>query len=558
MTISHRRLGWAGIALAITSCAAIASGATLAVDPSQTKATDVEELRALLVAQQKQIEELRSELAQQKKAIENLPASDARFSLPNAQKLGEVATTSPVLPPSPAPMPGPQATSGNVAEDAAPLQLKIGNTFITPIGFMDMTAVSRSTNPGSGIGTNFGSIPYGNTQLGSLTETRLSIQNSRLGARFDTAFHGYNVLAYWESDFLGQLGNPPNGGLAVSSNPYVFRMRLFWADVRKGNFDFLAGQSWSLLTANRKGTSPLPGDLFFSNDIDVNYQVGMVWSRVPGFRGTYHFGDKATFAVALENSEPYIGGGNGGSAVVVPAAIAAASNVVNTQINSGGSVISAAALHPDIIAKLALDPSKKFHFEIAGVEVSNQFANPVSTPAFEKHTRAGGGIAVNLNFELAKNFRILTNNFFSDGAGRYIFGQAPDFMIRANGDLSLVRALSTVTGFELTTKKTLFYGYYGGVYIAKNMALDTTGKLVGYGPISSDGQNRSIQEITFGTNTTLAKDSRWGALNLMFQYSYLQRNPWLATGTAPTNANLSMGFVNLRYSLPGAAPSPQK
>ncbi len=48
-----------------------------------------------------------------------------------------------------------------------------------------MTAVSRSTNPGSGIGTNFGSIPYGNTQAGSLTETRLSIQNSRIGARVD-------------------------------------------------------------------------------------------------------------------------------------------------------------------------------------------------------------------------------------------------------------------------------------------------------------------------------------------------------------------------------------
>ncbi|MGA2184615.1 MAG: hypothetical protein ABSH47_16455 [Bryobacteraceae bacterium] len=533
------------------------SGANLASDPTQTKATDVDELRALLTAQQKQIEELRSALEAQKKVIEKLaPAQtgDTQFSLPNAKKLGEIATTSPVLPAAPAPLPAPQA-SGNVAEEAAPLQLKIGNAFITPIGFMDMTAVSRSTNPGSGIGTNFGSIPYGNVQLGSLTETRLSIQNSRLGARFDSSFHGFNVLGYWESDFLGQLGNPPNGGLAVSSNPYVFRMRLYWVDVSKGKWDFLAGQSWSLLTPNRKGISPLPGDLFFSQDIDVNYQAGLVWGRIPGFRGTVHLSDKATFAVALENSEPYIGGGNGGSAAVLPAAIAAASNVAGTQINNGSSVISSAALMPDIIAKLALDPSKKFHFEIAGVEVTNQFSNPVSTPAFQKSTKAGGGVALNLNFELAKNFRVFTNNFLNDGAGRYIFGQAPDFIIRANGDLSLVRSLSTVTGFEATMHKTMLYAYYGGVYINKNLTVDTNGKFVGYGPISSDGQNRSIQEITFGTNTTLAKDSKWGALNLMFQYSYLQRNPWLATGTAPTNANLSMGFVNLRYSLPGAAPS---
>ena len=51
------------------------------------------------------------------------------------------------------------------------------------------------------------------------------------------------------------------------------------------------------------------------------------------------------------------------------------------------------------------------------------------------------------------------------------------------------------------------------------------------------------------------KDSTWGALNLMFQYSYLQRNPWLAAAGAPTDAHLSMGFVNFRYTLPGAAPT---
>ena len=101
----------------------------------------------------------------------------------------------------------------------------------------------------------------------------------------------------------------------------------------------------------------------------------------------------------------------------------------------------------------------------------------------------------------------------------------------------------------------MFYAYYGGVYIGKNLAIDATGKTVGYGPIASDGQNRAIQEATFGANFTLAKDANWGALNLMFQYSYLQRNPWLAVAPAPSNASLSMGFVNLRYTLPGAPPS---
>jgi hypothetical protein len=307
------------------------------------------------------------------------------------------------------------------------------------------------------------------------------------------------------------------------------------------------------MTPNRKGVSPLPGDLFYSRDIDVNYQAGLTWGRIPGFRYAYHPSDKVAFAVALENSEPYVGGGNGGSAIVAPAAIA---GILGGQVNNGSSVISSAALAPDIIAKLAFDPSKKFHFEIAGVEIANKIANPASSPAFQTYTKVGGGGSVNLSFELLPGLRVLTNNFYSSGGGRYIFGQAPDFIIRSNGSLSLVHSASTVTGLELAHGKTQYYGYYGGVYIGRNMALDANGTTkIGYGSIANDGQNRAIQEVTFGTDTTLAKSPKWGALNLMFQYSWLQRNPWLVTGTSPTNAHVHMGFFNLRYSLPGQPPA---
>jgi hypothetical protein len=380
--------------------------------------------------------------------------------------------------------------------------------------------------------------------------------------RIDTAFKDWKVMGYWESDFLGQVGSPPNGGLAVSSNPFVFRLRLYWVDVQKGKFEFLAGQSWSLMTPNRVGVSPLPSDVFYSQNMDVNYQLGLVWGRIPGYRLAYHPSDKVAFAVAFENSQPYVGGANGGSAVTLPTAIATTAttgstqgSVLGGQINNGSSVISAAALMPDIIAKLAFDPTRKFHFEIAGVMIANKIAYPESGPTFPTNTKVGGGGSINLGFELAPGFRILTNNFWSAGGGRYIFGQAPDFIIRANGTMSLVHSGSTASGFEWTAKRSLLFGYYGGVYVGRNTALDTTGKLIGYGEIASDGQNRMIQEITFGDNFTLAKSAKWGALNLIFQYSYVQRNPWLVTGTAPTNANLSMGFFDLRYTLPGSAPT---
>jgi hypothetical protein len=540
-------------------------------DTQPAKATsaagsEIDQLKKMLLDQQRQIDELRRALLQKNSEQRADTNAASEVTAPAVAKhdvgtsVGEVASTTPALPPSPVTTTAPLAATAIPANpapqgDSSPLQLKIGDAYITPVGFMDMTMVSRSTNPGSGIGTNFGSIPYGNTQAGALTETRLSPQNSRLGMRIDALYHDWKVLGYWESDFLGQLGNPPNGGLAVSSNPYVFRLRLYWVDLTKGKFEFLAGQSWSLMTPNRKGISPLPGDIFYSQDIDVNYQVGLTWGRIPGYRLGFHPNEKTAFAVAFENSEPYVGGGNGGSAATLPAAFSAQSGA---QLNAGNSVISAPALIPDVIAKLAFDPTSRFHFEVDGVLIADKIANPTGVsglPNFATHNKTGGGGSINLNVALTKNFRLLTNNFWSDGGGRYIFGQAPDFIIRSNGDISLVHSASTVTGFEANVGKTLVYAYYGGVYIGKNLAIDTNGSKIGYGPISNDGQNRTIQEITFGTNSTLMRDPKWGAINLMFQYSYLQRNPWLVTGTSPTDAHLSMGFFNLRYTLPGSAPT---
>ena len=516
----------------------------------------IQELRQMILQQQTTIRE------QQDKMIA-LTAEVEAGKLPNpitvqpavysANSTLAMATAPALAPAAPAPL-----LQGPGEEPASPLQFRLGTATFTPVGFMDFTSISRSTNAGSGIGTNFGSIPFSNTQAGSLTETRFSPQNSRLGMRIDAKAKGANVMGYWESDFLGQLGNPPNGGLSVSSNPYVFRLRLFWVDVRKSKWEVLAGQSWSMMTPNRKGISPLPGDLFFSQNVDVNYQLGLTWGRIPGFRVVYHPTAKVAFGVALENSEPYVGGANGGGAITAPAG--ALGGILGTQVNNGTSVITAPALFPDVIAKLAFDPSSKFHIELTGLEIANKISNPVSVPPFQTSTKSGVGGSINLNFELFKNFRLVTNNFWSDGGGRYIFGQAPDFILRADGTISTVHSGSTVSGFEYTAGKsmpTLFYGYYGGVYIQRNTALDANGtSLVGYGYSGSpSGQNRAIQEITFGTNTTLWKDAKFGALNVMFQFSHVMRNPWFVASGQPSDAHVEMGFFNLRYTLPGAAPA---
>ena len=513
-------------------------------------AAELAKLRVQLEEQQKQIEQLSAMLTAQKKMLDQVSATSQAAPSHMLPNLGEVASTTPVLPPAP-PAPAPRVLDPQVpAGDAtSPLQLKIGDTTIMPVGFMDATGVWRDKDAGSGIGTSFGSVPYNNVTAGKLSEFRFSPQNSRIGFRIDGNWKGTHFLAYNEFDFLGTSGT---NNLGVTNGAFVPRLRLFWVDVRKGAFEMLAGQSWSLLTPNRKGLSALPGDLFYSQVVDVNYMAGLTWTRQPGVRFIYHPTDKVAVGLSLENPNQYIGGSGGGSTVVLPSTLTA---LAGTQLDNASNVLVTPNLHPDIIAKIAFDPISQVHFEIAGIERTFKDWNP-NTNVYS--TKAGGGGSFNGNFEVVKNFRLVTNNYWSDGGGRYLFGQAPDVAVRADGSLSPIHAGGTVDGFEATVNKnTLLYAYYGGIYVGRDVVIDANGtSLVGYGYRgSANSQNRAIQEITFGLNQTIWKDAKYGALNFMAQYEYALRNPWYIAPNAPKGTHDNTIYINLRYSLPGGVPT---
>jgi hypothetical protein len=532
-------------------------------DPADktSNTAEIAKLKAQLEEQQKQIEQLSAMLTAQKKQLDQVTSASApapaQPAAPAAQppvhmlpNLGDVASTTPVLPPAP-PARAPRVFDPQVpaGEATSPLQLKIGDVSIIPIGFMDLTAVWRSENAGSGIGSNFGGVPYDNAATGHLSEFRFSPQNSRLGFRIDGNWKGSHFMAYNEFDFLGKSAD---NGIGVTNGAFVPRIRLYWVDVTKGQFEFLAGQSWSLLTPNRKGLSPLPGDIFYSQVMDVNYMAGLTWTRQPGLRFVYHPSDKVAFGLSLEDPNQYIGGNAGSGQIVVPSAL---SSLAGGQFdNTSGGYLSTPNLTPDFIAKLAFDPSARVHFEVAGIERNFKDWNPNTNQKFSK---AGGGGSVNGNFEIVKNFRLITNNYWSDGGGRYLFGQAPDVVIRSDGSLSPIHSGGTVDGFEFNvTKNFLLYSYYGGLLIEKNVALDTNGNLIGYGYRgSANSQNRAIQEFTIGYNHTLWKDPKYGAMNIITQYEWLMRDPWYVATNAPKNAKDTTLYFDVRYTLPGAAPA---
>ena len=543
---------------------------TVNARPENASAADLASLKKQIADQEAQIEQLLRSVQQLKTRIDEA----SRAAAPQPASGGDsnkVASLAPVLPKTPsaagepdlsaslgAPVIPSAAAAPNPQEhhaEESPLQLRVGSAAITPVGFMDFTGVVRSKTGGSGIGTNFASIPYGTTSAtANLSEFRLNMQNSRIGFRVDADVKGAHVIGYMEADFLGN--NP--GNVAVSSNSNTLRSRLYWVDVRKSSWEVLGGQTWSLITPGRNGISPLPADIFYSQDMDVNYQAGLFWGRIPELRVVYHHpSNKAHFAIAIDSPEQYVGGSSGGSTITFPSALA---TTYGTELNTGGNTLGVPNVAPDVIAKLALEPSKKFHFEIGGVERNFKVYNPATktTPAATYSAEGGGGF-LNLNFELFKGFRVLTNNFVSDGGGRYIFGQAPDLIVHPDGSLSLIHADSSVTGFEYTRKNTMVYAYYGGLYVGRNTTFDTTAKTpayVGYGYTGSpSSQNKSVQEGTFGIVQTFWKNPKYGALSLITQYSYLARNPWYVATGQPNNASLNMVFIDLRYTLPGSAPT---
>jgi hypothetical protein len=476
---------------------------------------DLPALRERLAAQQKQIEQLSAALAEQQKLLKAL-----------TQKTAAATAAAPAPPAKPV-----LAADG---KPTAPLSFRIGGADFTPGGFMDLTSVYRSTNVGSGIGTSFSGLPFSNAAAGKMDEVRLSAANSRVALKVSANAGQQTVNGYVEADFLGAL---PNNGY-VTSNSDSFRMRLYWVQVLRGKWEVLGGQSWSMLTPNRVGISPVPGDLFFSQNVDTNYQVGLTWTRAPQFRVVYHANKNWTAGLSFENPEQYVG-----TSVVLP------SSYYTSQFDTTAAT-STPNMAPDIIAKIAADGhvgARAMHVEAVGLVRSFRSLSPAGVAS---HALGAGG-SVNMNLELAKNFRLIANTFYSDGGGRYIYGLGPDAIVRADGTVSPVHSSSGIAGFEfLTDPKTAWYTYYGGAYFSRNYSVGNPGQYFGFGYPGSSNANREIQELTFGVNRTLWKNPIYGALQFMVQYSYVWRAPWSVAAGTPFRAESHMVFADLRYVIP--------
>jgi hypothetical protein len=523
---------------------------------------DVQKLLEAVQAQQAQI-------AQQQEKINNLEKAlaDKSSGTPHVENASLV---SPV--PGVTVKPAASADFDQEGPKDSPLSFRIGGTEFTPGGFVDFENVFRSTNTGNVTATNFWAIPFSNTAAGHLTEYRSTGQYSRFNLKVNGTYAGNNVTGYVEADFNGNDA----ANVFITSNPHTMRLRLYWVDVKRGKWEFLAGDTWGLQTANKVGVSPNPSDVFTTIGEDAQTHVGINYTRAAAFRVAYHANDNFVWALELQNPQQYVGQTQAaGNEVVFPAQF---SPTLGGQLDNA-AVPGTPNVFPDIITKFAYDKDlsgRHVHFEAGGLLTTAKVTDIPSVlgSTFTKHSMIGAGFMGGINLELVKGFRFLASGMWGPGVGRYLIAMGPQVVAvpvpaTAGGtcgvgntggcdvSLSPVHAGDFIGGFEIqASKNTLFGAYYGGAYFGRNTFADPTvltHPAIGFGGIGEAGssiQNRAIQEGSLDWTQTFWKNPQYGALMLVTQASYVTRAPWFVAAGAPKNAHLVMGYVSVRYVLP--------
>jgi hypothetical protein len=299
-----------------------APAASSKAEPAATPATtdtqsELQQLRALIEAQTRQLQEQNDQLREQQQKMQELEdqmnssmsgTSGNLAAAPAAavtHAIG-VPAVSPFVTEAPDPAGSRRSVSLNPGVDgyggmdnpSEPTSIHYKGVTLTPGGFMAAETVWRQKALGADINTPFNNIPFDGSSNSHLTEFFGSGRQSRISMLVEGKMDNVKIGGYYEMDFLG-AGITSNNN---QSNSYVMRQRQFWAQAAFTNgFTFTGGQQWSLLTETTHGmdnrTEALP------MTIDAQYNVGFSWARQYGFRVTKNFGNKVWLGFSVENSQ---------------------------------------------------------------------------------------------------------------------------------------------------------------------------------------------------------------------------------------------------------------
>jgi hypothetical protein len=399
---------------------------------------------------------------------------------------------------------------------------------LTPGGYLAGETVWRAKATGGDIPTAFNALPFEHADAYKISEFFGDARQSRVTLMAEGKVDWGTLRGYYEADWLGTGATSNNN----QSNSYVLRERVLWAQAELNNhWAFTGGQLWSLATEDKKGLSNISGDIMTPQAIDPNYSVGFVWTRQWGFRVTKTF-DRLAFGVAVENPQilytaslagntPYAvvgsqgtNGGNFNPAInnCTPATsivnytnqsvIDSAGNSVQTAVpvyktvNGCSNIANMSFNHsPDLIAKVAFDPSKMAHIELLGIgRTAHETVYPGETTngnlygglndivtgtavapgltaagAYNNNIFMGGGGA-SFRFFLMNNKLVLgAKGLYGTGLGRYGNSTLADLTAKSNGEFSALHNGSGLATVEVNPNPRLaLYFNYGIDYAGRD------------------------------------------------------------------------------------------
>jgi hypothetical protein len=571
---------------------------------------DVQALKDAVAAQQEQIKALSQQLQQ---TNQQLQRTNQQFQ--QAQQAAADASSKAAAAQAQASQE--QQTVGELKGDVANLKTNFTNTALTvqetqktidstlqnPLSihykgisfstsaFVAAEFVRRSRALGADVSTPFNSLTMPGASQSRLSEFFGSARQSRPTLFVVGRLKDVELSGYVSGDFLSAGVT----STATQTNSYTLRLRQAWGQAKFDNgWKFLGGQMWSLVTEGKAGIAP-SDDLGKVNDarpmtIDSTYNVGFSFARQYGIRVTKDFGDKVSFAIAMENAQGTLTTHNNGNNFLLGSA--GASNSYNT----GATYTFNPS--PDIVAKVAFDPGFG-HYEVFGLvdrftdrvfpcvenyasaACGSLTAAPASAVNAFNASKEGGGFGANARWRFANNRIVFgLHGFGGSGVGRYGAAQLSDLSIHADGTAHLVKGYQGLTTLEYRGKKLDVYLYTGAEYASRTTDYDPiTKKYVGYGSpfFSNAGCYTETPPIvntgfTPGTLANCTADSRaviegtagfWysfyngpkGRFRFGTQYSYVTRQTWSGVGpTSGTQASPEgldgMVFTSFRYYLP--------
>jgi hypothetical protein len=442
--------------------------------------------------------------------------------------------------------------------------LASGPVTVTIGGFLASEGVYRSRSTTADIGSNYTQIPWDSQPNAHYSETRFTARQSRLTIMATGDVDSDTHLTFWnEMDFLGAAQTANSN----ESNSYNLRIRNMYTTVDWDSLGLqvLAGQNWSLATANTHGITPR--NELIPATIEAQYVVGFNWERQPQLRITKNWNKEFWAAVSIENPQ-----------TTFAANAAAAPGITPVFNHAGGGLLANinnfSINHiPDVIAKVAWEPrigdAQPLHMEVYGLyrdfydRIYTAAGNGIGFPASNQNAdRAGGGVGGSIIWNaIPKTLDLQATALTGTGIGRYGSGQLPDVTLRPDGALAPINETTWMVGATWHATPLLDFYAYDGQEAQHAKTFQVGASTLGLGSptlnlsacVAVDSASGSCpaniqtsNQINGGVWWRMYQ-GKFGSFRLGAQYSYIHITAFGGAGGIKPKTDDSMVFTSIRY-----------